>query len=182
PDDYERVLAPMYALLDAIAARAPHDRGAAHADVSARVWRALAAWRHRPVRTRLLGGAFAVAVAAVNRAGIGPVRADVSGAELRRAGLRAMAAVVAHLGIDARHVIFGHTHRAGPLPGDDPADWALPGGGRLVNTGSWVYERTHVGDRHGGPYWPGGAVELEDGMEPRPVRLLDDVGATVLMG
>jgi hypothetical protein len=181
PDDYERVLAPMYALLDAIAARAPDGRDASHSDVSTRVWRALAASRHRPVRTRLLGGAFALGVAAVNRAGIGPVRADVSGPELRRAGLRAMGAVVAHLGIDARHVLFGHTHRAGPLPGDDPADWALPAGGGLVNTGSWVYERVHVGDRHGGPYWPGGAVELEDGAEPRPVRLLDDVPAARLL-
>jgi predicted phosphodiesterase len=181
PDDYELVLAPMYALLDAVAARLPDDRGASHSDVSTRAWRALAASRHRPVRTRLLGGAFALAVAAVNRAGIGPVRADVSGAELRLAGLRAMGAVVARLGIDARHVVFGHTHRAGPLPGDEPADWALPGGARLVNTGSWVYERVHVGDRHGGPYWPGGAVEVDDGREPQAVRLLDEVPAARLL-
>ncbi|MEA2289872.1 MAG: hypothetical protein QOD55_1869 [Solirubrobacteraceae bacterium] len=182
PDDYELVLAPMYALLDAVAARTAEERGAAHSDVSTRVWRALAASRHRPVRGRLLAGGFALGVAAVNRAGIGPLRADVSGAELRRAGLQAMRDVVAGLGIGARHVVFGHTHRAGPLPGDELADWALPGGGRLVNTGSWVYERVHVGSAHGGPYWPGGAVELSDRGEPRPVRLLDDVAAARLLG
>jgi hypothetical protein len=80
------------------------------------------------------------------------------------------------LGIDARHVIFGHTHRAGPLPADDRADWAMPGGGRLHNSGSWVLERAWTRDGAASPYWPGGAVELDDGAgaEPRHVRLLDD--------
>ena len=41
------------------------------------------------------------------------------------------------LRIDAAHVITGHTHRGGPHEGE--ADWPLPGGGRLHNTGSWVF-------------------------------------------
>ena len=41
PDDYEIVLAPLYALLDAIAARAPDGRGPSHANASTRAWRAL---------------------------------------------------------------------------------------------------------------------------------------------
>jgi hypothetical protein len=89
--------------------------------------------------------------------------------------------VAGRLGIDARHVLFGHTHRAGPLPGDDRADWALPGGGRLVNTGSWVYERAWTGGGPGSPYWPGGAVELDDAGEPRLVRLLDDADEARLL-
>jgi hypothetical protein len=33
-------------------------------------------------------------------------------------------------------------------------------------------------DRHwGSPYWPGGAAELEDGGDPRFVRLLEGIGA-----
>jgi len=174
PDDYEVVLAPLYALLDAIAVRAPDGRGPSHANASTRAWRALAGDGRRPLRRTLLAGAFPLGVGALNRAGVGPFRADLSGPELRRAGLRAMRAVVARLRIDARHVVFGHTHRAGPLPDDDPADWALPGGGALLNTGSWIHERAWTSAGPGGPYWPGAAVELEDGGRPRPLRLLDD--------
>jgi hypothetical protein len=181
PDDYEIVLAPLYALLDAIAARAPDGRGPSHAGASTRAWRALAGDGPRPLRARLMAGALPLGVRALNRIGVGPVRADLSGPELRRAGLRAMRDVAGRLGIDARHVLFGHTHRAGPLPGDDRADWALPGGGRLVNTGSWVYERAWTGGGPGSPYWPGGAVELDDAGEPRLVRLLDDADEARLL-
>jgi predicted phosphodiesterase len=176
PDDYEIVLAPLYALLDAIAARAPDGRGPSHANASTRAWRALAGDGRRPLRARLVAGAFPLGIRALNRSGLGPFRADISGPELRRAGLRAMREVVARLGIDARHVIFGHTHRAGPLAADDPEDWALPGGRRLWNSGSWVLERAWTRDGTASPYWPGGAVELDDadGGEPRHVRLLDD--------
>jgi hypothetical protein len=173
PDDYEIVLAPLYALLDAIAARAPDGRGPSHANASTRAWRALAG-DGRPLRRTLLAGAFPLGVRALNRAGIGPFRADLSGPELRRAGLRAMVEVVARLRIDARHVVFGHTHRAGPLAEDDVADWALPGGGRLHNSGSWVLERAWTRDGAASPYWPGGAVELGDDGIPRHVRVLED--------
>jgi hypothetical protein len=84
-----------------------------------------------------------------------------------------MGAAVGRLGIDARHVLFGHTHRAGPLEGDDPADWALAGGGSLVNCGSWCSDRDGLDPTGRRPYRPGGAVELEDGGPPRLVRLLD---------
>jgi hypothetical protein len=84
-----------------------------------------------------------------------------------------MGEVVAHLGIDARHVIFGHTHRSGPHPDDDLAEWRLPGGGALLNTGCWVYESMYL-DRHwGNPYWPGAAAVLDAGRKPRFVRLLE---------
>jgi peptidoglycan/xylan/chitin deacetylase (PgdA/CDA1 family) len=29
--------------------------------------------------------------------------------------------------VDAPHVIFGHTHRAGPLPADAPGEWRVDG-------------------------------------------------------
>jgi hypothetical protein len=180
PDDYELVLAPLYALLDAVAARSPDGRGARHAGTSTRAWRALAGGRRRPLRRWLLAGGFPLAVGAVNRVGVGPVRADLSGAELRRAGLRAMRAVVAHLGIGARHVVFGHTHRAGPLDGDDLDDWALDGGGALLNCGSWVHDRAEFDPGGQGPYRPGGTVELEGDAPPRLVRLLDAEAAAGL--
>ena len=50
-----------------------------------------------------------------------------------------------------------------------------------MNTGSWVYEPLLVhGARPPHPYWPGGAVVLEDGAEPRALGLLDDVPAAAL--
>jgi calcineurin-like phosphoesterase family protein len=179
PDDYEVVLAPLYALLDAIAARAPDGRGPSHANASTRAWGALTDGR-RPLRRAVLAGAFPLGIGALNRVGVGPVRADLSGAELRRAGLRAMRAVLTALRIDARHVVFGHTHRAGPLAQDDPADWALPSAGGLVNAGSWVLDRAWTRDGTGGPYWPGGAVEIAEDGVPRHVRVLDDMTAARL--
>jgi hypothetical protein len=175
PDGYEAVLAPLYALLDAVAARAPEGRHPSHADAYARAWNTLEGAGPRSWRQRLLAGAFPVGVGVLNRIGVGPLRADVSGPELDRAAVRAMRAVVGHLGIDARHVVFGHTHRAGPRPGDDPADWALPGGGRLLNSGCWVLGDAWASDRPGGRFWPGGAVEIADDGVPRAVRLLDEV-------
>jgi predicted phosphodiesterase len=181
PDDYEVALAPMYALLDAVAQRVGDGRAAAPGNVSARAWQRLSPDGERDAwRAKVVAGAFPVAIAALNKAGIGPLKADLSGVELRRANLRAIGEVVARLGIEARHVIFGHTHRSGPLPDDDRDDWRLEGGAQLVNTGCWVYESMYL-DRHwGSPYWPGGAAELEDGGDPRFVRLLEGVDAAAL--
>lgn len=174
PDDYERVLAPIYALVDAMAARTTDGRGEAAANVSARAWTSLSSDGPRPWQGRALASAIPLAVGVLNRSGIGPLRAELSGVELRRAGLAAIGAVVAQLGIGARHVVFGHTHRAGPLEGDDRGEWTLPGGARLHNTGCWVYEAMYIVHDWGNPYWPGSAIELddEDGGAPRLRRLL----------
>ncbi|HEU4656186.1 MAG TPA: hypothetical protein VFR97_01610, partial [Capillimicrobium sp.] len=134
---------------------------------AARAYRALAGDRGG-LRRRLLAGAFPVGIAAVNRAGLGPVRADLSGPAIRRAALEAMHEVVHRLGIGAEHVVFGHSHRTGPLPGDDRTEW-----GRLVNCGSWVLEHHFMPrDDPASPYWPGGAVRLRDGGPPELLRLL----------
>ena len=104
-------------------------------------------------------------IAALGRAGIGELNTDLSPAELRRAGLAAMHEALRRLGVDAAHVVFGHTHRTGPLPDDDPAQW-----GRLVNTGCWVQERVFVGGAgRRSPYWAGSAVRV-DGAGGPPVR------------
>jgi hypothetical protein len=68
-------------------------------------------------------------------------------------------------------VIYGHTHRAGPLAGE--AEWELPGGGRLHNTGSWVFASIfhHPGEPPS-PYWPGTLTWLEDDDPPRRETLL----------
>ena len=87
------------------------------------------------------------AVAALNGLGLGPFRATLTGEELRRAGLLAMARVAEVLAPGAEHVIFGHTHRPGPLPGDEQAEWTTLSGTRLWNTGSWLYESAFVTSR-----------------------------------
>jgi hypothetical protein len=129
----------------------------------------------RQWRRRGLAGLFPVLVAGLNRAGVGPLRADLSGAELRRAALRAFGEVLDRLEVRADAVIFGHTHRAGPLAADNAAEWARPGGPRLLNTGCWVHEPAFLGPRpHESPYRPGFAALLEDEGPPRLTNLLDE--------
>jgi predicted phosphodiesterase len=180
PDDYERVLAPLYALLDAAAARAP-DGVVGAPGASARAWRALTDSDAPRWRRELLGGGLRAGVAALNRFGLGPLRAELSGVELRRAGLRAMGQVAQRLGLGGGEVvIFGHTHRTGPLPADDASEWSLAGGGRLINAGSWVRDPSYVDGDRDNPYWPGGAVTLDDGSSPQVVRLLGAVEPAAL--
>jgi hypothetical protein len=116
----------------------------------------------------------------VNRLGIGPVRADLSADELRRAGVFAMAESVARLGIEARYVLYGHTHRAGPFANDDSMEWALRDGGRLTNTGCWVYEALFLQRGRASPYWPGTVVELGATGPPILSRLLTEVDPDAL--
>ena len=108
--------------------------------------------------------------------------------QVRRAAVPAMVETTTRLGIDARAIIFGHVHRLGPR--DEPQgplrrrDWA-PGsdGPRVFNTGSWVYEPMLLdGVEPPHPYWPGGAVLVEDGEEPRALALLDDLSGDELRG
>ena len=58
----------------------------------------------------------------------------------------------------AAHVIFGHTHRPGPLPGDEQAEWTTLSGTRLWNTGSWLYEGALITGRDS-PYLPGNVLQ-----------------------
>jgi UDP-2,3-diacylglucosamine pyrophosphatase LpxH len=106
---------------------------------------------------------------------LAPLTAALLGLQMRRASIPALARVAHRLGVDAEWVLFGHVHRLGPLPGDDPRRWQGPGGRpRIVNTGCWVYEPLLL---HGAsaphPYWPGGAVEVLDGQAPKALGLLD---------
>jgi hypothetical protein len=180
-DDYEAVLAPLYAWMHALAQHGGPDFGESSHGASAGVYGALSDERARGVwsgvRRATLGAGFQVAVAAINRAAIGPVRADISGPGLRRAALQAIGEVVQRLGIEARHVIFGHTHRAGPLPGDARSEWMAPGGARLHNTGCWVHEPAFLtpGLGSGQPYWPGRAVVVEQTGPPQQLSLLGEL-------
>ena len=170
-DDYEAVVAPLYAWVHA-AAQTGRPSEAVAGGGTVRGWNALRGnGRGTFVRARALEGAFRVAVRSLNAAGLGPLRSELSMAELRRSGLRAASEVLARLGVRARHVIFGHTHRAGMLADDVGPEWLTPDGARLHNTGSWTFSRTFSQGPES-PYWPGGAVVVEEGSEPRLLRLL----------
>ena len=196
--DYESVSAPLYAWIDAVARQGPTNP-ALNGSVTVRAWHALGGgdsthsapaggWapaalvRRRlasaapALRRRALRHAFPLVVGALNRAGMGPLRADISPSELRRAGLRAMGEVAARLDLGDAYVIFGHTHRAGPLPGDDESEWRGRAGARLMNTGCWTYERVFLtaASPEQNHYWPGSCVLLEESGAPRLLRLLID--------
>jgi hypothetical protein len=179
PDDYEAALAPIYAWMHALTQR--HDRAvvSAGAGASARAWVALAGeGRHRrPLRTLALGGAFTVTIAALNAIGLGPLDRRLTGSALRSGYLYGIREVLARLGVDAPYVVWGHSHRAGPWPGDDLAEWTTHAGGSILNTGSWVYQPHFLtADPGGSPYWPGTAVLLDGAEPPRLLRLLGDRG------
>ena len=86
-----------------------------------------------------------------------------------------MGEVTGRLGIEARHVIFGHTHRRGPL-GSEPG-WVTPQGVRLINSGSWVHMPGLLGSAppEAAPYWPGTVVVVEDERPPEPQLLLESL-------
>jgi predicted phosphodiesterase len=173
PEDYEAVMTPVFAWIDAVARQAPTGE-TLNGGTTVRAWHALGGRNGRGLRTRALAGSFQLAVAGLNRAGLGPLNTDLSTGELRRAGLRAMGEVAARLGLRNAHVIFGHTHRAGPLPGDYPSEWVAPGGARLVNAGCWTYDAYFLTSTAGeSPYWPGGCVVVEDEGPPVLRRLLE---------
>jgi hypothetical protein len=186
-EDYEAILTPIYAWLHAVAQGAVPGRGSGLQGGSVRGWRALTGpsgrrgRRGRPglrgvhgLRGRTITAGWTLLIAALNRAGLGPLRAEVSGPALRRSGLRSMDEVRARLGVDAAHVIFGHTHRAGPLAGDDPSEWLTAAGGRLINSGCWVHEPAFMGsDPSQSPYRTGFCVIVDDDGPPRLLNLSD---------
>jgi hypothetical protein len=178
-EDYEATLSPIYAWIHAVAQGRNGALGGSTHGASTRAWRVLTgSSQRRSLRRRGLVAAFPAVVAGLNRAGIGPLRADISGPELRRAGLAATASVIARLNIRTSHLIFGHTHRAGLLRDDDPAEWRTSAGVTLHNTGCWVHEAPHLGSSPStSPYRPGFCAVVEDEGPPILENLLDGVVA-----
>jgi hypothetical protein len=119
-------------------------------------------------------------VGIANRLGLGPVGSDLSPRAIARAGIVAMSEAVDRLGIDAEHVIFGHTHRRGPMS-EEPG-WSA-GPTRLWNTGSWVHSPALLGATAGvSPYWPGTIAFVEDSGAPELRHTLDELTREQLAG
>jgi calcineurin-like phosphoesterase family protein len=186
--EYEAILAPLYAFYAGLAQGASPAMLSRGGTLSRDVWRRVSGNGRRPESdsagraatasvSRFLLGRVTIpgAVAALNGLGLGPFRATLTGEELRRAGLLAMARVAEVLAPRAEHVIFGHTHRPGPLPGDEEAEWTTLSGTRLWNTGSWLYEAPFITSGRESPYWPGTVLTLEDEGPPRIENVLREV-------
>jgi predicted phosphodiesterase len=191
PTDYEAVQEPLYSLIYSLA-QAPGTSRLVGSSVSVELWQRLSSDGDGGSRASRLvaGGVLAGGVALLNRLGLGEFNPDLSGRELRRASLRAMGESLRRLGVEAEHVVFGHTHRAGPYPRDQagphPRDlagphdpgWEVEGTGtKLINSGSWIHEPAFVGgpDPKQSPYFPGVCVFVEDDGPPRLERLLDEL-------
>jgi hypothetical protein len=178
PADYEAAMEPVYALTYALAQAPGPAARTIRGKTTLEAWKRLngAGARDAGPARRLAALAlgrvlFPGAVAVINRAGLGPFETDLSAAALRDAGLRGIGAAIEALGVEADHVIFGHTHRSGPHPGD--RGWELPGGTRLINGGSWIHEPAFLGtDPRSSPYWPGSCVVIEDSGPPELRRLV----------
>ena len=143
-----------------------------------------ARWLPRPVAALLDDLAELVRASTMPRAPrlllhrrLAPLTSALLAAQMSRASIPALARVVHRLGVDADWVLFGHVHRLGPLAADRAGQWQGPGGRpRIANSGSWVYEPllvSHAVPPH--PYWPGGAILLDDNSEPRAIGLLDEL-------
>lgn len=183
PADYERVLRPLYGFSFGVAqARSRPGRRAGNPSESA--WKLLSRREDRAkARQRLLAaalrGGFPAVVWALNRALHSEFEADVSPAAIFRGGVDGAAELASRLGLGGVHVLVGHTHRSGPLEGEDR--WALAAGGSLHNTGSWVFASAfHHPGTPPSPYWPGTVTWLDEEGAPRRERLLLDRSHTEL--
>jgi hypothetical protein len=172
PNDYERVLRPLYGFAYGLAQVMPIRRR--RNGPFEHAWEVLAGERKPPnLKARAARAAWPTGVKGLNRLLRADFDPDVRPPAIFRGGVEAAIELAVRLGVDDVHVITGHTHRGGPLPSE--AEWPLPRGGRLHNTGSWVFASAfHQPGDPPNSYWPGTVTWLEGDEPPRRVRLLQD--------
>jgi UDP-2,3-diacylglucosamine pyrophosphatase LpxH len=173
PIDYEQVLRPVYELTYGLAQGGTPRRASRPSE---RAWRLLSSQnggRASRIRRTAMRAAIPAGVWGVNRLLRAEFDADFSARSISASGVAAATELSRRLQIDAAHMLTGHTHRAGPW--DEEPEWPLPGGGRLHNTGSWVFATAfHHPGTPPSAYWPGTVTWLEDSGPPRRERLLLD--------
>ncbi len=175
PEDYERVLRPLYGFGFGLAQSRASGVARRAGRTSETAWELVSGGGDDGARRRVTRGAarggVAAAIWGVNRLLRSDFAPDLSGEAIFRSGVAGATEMATRLGLGAAHVLTGHTHRGGPREGE-PA-WELPGGGRLHNTGSWVFASAfHHPGAPPGPYWPGTITWVEDEGPPRRVQLL----------
>ncbi|HEY2717491.1 MAG TPA: metallophosphoesterase [Solirubrobacterales bacterium] len=185
PADYERRVRPIYGLGYGIAQARSAPVARSQGNASEAAWEVLSGQANgggpaRRARRAAIRRGFPLAIRGLNRLLRAEFEPDIDPAAIFSGGIEAVAEMARRLGVDGGHVIYGHTHRGGPLPGE--AEWELPGGGRLHNTGSWVFASIfhHPGEPPS-PYWPGTLTWLEDEGPPRRETLLRDHDHAAMM-
>jgi hypothetical protein len=175
PDDYERAVGPIYSLSWGFAqARGPQRIGG-RARPSAGAWVRLSGNGGGRVSGRLLSSlAFPAAVRGLGRVLRRDFVTDISVDGISRFGLAAMREVVRRLRLDCEHLVFAHTHRPGPLPGDDAEEWRV-GDVAMHASGSWSYSPGLCGPTAAeSVFWPGTVTWLDDEGPPQRRELLAD--------
>ncbi len=168
PADYERVLRPIYGLTYGLAQGGIARRAARPSE---RAYRAVSRNGTSWARRTALRAAIPTGIWSINRLLRTDFDPSLDATSISRSGVAAATEMSARLVPAGAQVITGHTHRGGPH--EDEAGWALPGGGRLHNTGSWVFATAfHHPGTPPGPYWPGTITWLEESGPPRHERLL----------
>jgi len=170
PADYERILRPVYGLTYGLAQGGVARRAARPSE---RVWRSAIGSNGNRGRARraALRAAVPASIWGLNRLLRAEFNPSLSSQSISASGIAAAAELAEHLDIRASHMLTGHTHRGGPWEGE--AEWTLPNGGRLHNTGSWVFASAfHHPGTPPGPYWPGTVTWVEGDDPPRRSRLL----------
>lgn len=178
PEDYERVLSPVYGLADGLT-----HAGLARSSIvrqrrpSELAWRTMSGRNHTNGRTRRIalraavGAGVPAGVWSLNRLLRADFDPDLSAGSISHSGIAAATELAERLDIQAAHTITGHTHRGGPRA--DEGKWTLPSGGRLHNTGSWVFASAfHHPGTPPGRYWPGTITWLDESGPPRRSQLL----------
>ncbi len=174
PDDYERAIGPIYGFSWGFAqARGPQRIGGRARPTTA-AWRRLNGDRSGGLRGRFMGSvAFPAVTHGLGRALKRDFQTDISPPGISRAGLTAMREVLGRLGVEEDYVLFGHTHRPGPMERDDPSQWRLGDGPRLHSTGSWTYTPGLCGPSpETSLFWPGTVTWIGDEGPPERRELL----------
>jgi hypothetical protein len=173
PTDYENVLRPVYELTYGLAQGGTPKRASRPSE---RAWRTISSsngGRGNRIRRAAVRAAIPAGIWSVNRLLRADFQADFSSGSISDSGVAAATELSRRLRIDAAHMLTGHTHRGGPW--ESEAEWPLPGGGRLHNTGSWIFATAfHHPGTPPSAYWPGTVTWLEDSGPPRRERLLLD--------
>ncbi len=156
-EDYERTLQPLYAWIHSLAQAGAHDIGDSRLDPSMRGWRVLTgANGRRTLRERGVAAAFPAAVAAMNKARIGPLEPDLSGPQLRRAALAAFAEVVDRLHIDAppHHLRPHPSRRSAPVRRSARSGGRAPGRRSSTAEAGWISPTSSGPTRRPAPTGP----------------------------
>jgi len=162
-EDYERALVPLYRLFYAIAQRPRMTTAAGAAKRLLRVLERRTTAAQSTTTTTPDGARVAGLMA---RLGGPTARTGRWQGETRRPGIGPMIEVLRTLGVDAAHVVFGHTHHALQV--------AAPSATRsqLTSTGSWVLEAGRGALDAG--HLPGVVTIVDGDGPPRVERILED--------